>query len=139
MNNVFFYTFRTNKFVGEIERVLGQEIYIVDKYAKDFDDLVDAINFSGAVMVVGIGISKRYTRFETRAYNRLGRYEILKGGPDKLSLSVPKGSSMKKDTKMTFGPCNYVAYRLSVTLTDNKHYFIHIKSDDIEKLQAEAF
>lgn len=136
---VFFYTFRTNRFIGEIEKAIGQEVYIVDKYVKGFDQLVESIRLSQATRVVGIGISKRYTRFETTAYNRLGRHEMLKGGPDKLGLNVPNDSSMEKDTKMTFGPCNYVAYRLSVTLTDNKHYFIHIKSDDIEKLQAEAF
>lgn len=139
MNKVFFYTFRTNKFVGEIERVLGQEVYIVDKYAKDFDKLVDAINASGAVKVVGIGISKRYTRFETTAYNKLGRHEIVKGGPDQLSLSTPTDSYIGQDNRMTFGPCNYVAYRLAVALAGKKHCFMHIKPDDIEKLQAEAF
>lgn len=136
----FFYTFRTNKFIDEIEDALGQEVYIIDKYAKDFDKLVEAIKSSGADKVVGIGISKRYTRFETRAYNKLGKNEIVKGDPDRLSLNVLNDSYIKKDNRMTFGPCNYVAFRLKNELSaDKKHYFLHIVADDIEKLQAVAF
>lgn len=137
--SVFFYTFRTNKFVGEIEGALGQKVYVIDKPAQDFEKLLYAIEQSGAELICGIGMSKRYTRFEEKTFNRVGKSKIDKDSPDEFELGLPKESAINTDSKMTFGPCNYVAFRLKVKFPDKKHYFLHLVAEDIGKLQAVAF
>jgi len=139
MSEVFFYTFRTNKYVTELENVLGQEVHIIDKPAQDFGKLLSVIGASGADKVCGIGISKRHTRFEEKTFNRIGKNKIDRSSPEQLSLNVPADSAIKTDTRMTFGPCNYVAFRLKSELPDKKHYFVHLLAKDIGKLQAVAF
>ncbi len=134
MPNVFFYTFRTNRFVGDIEDVLGERVYVIDRYAKDFDMLMLAISKSGAEAVCGIGISRWYTRFEEMAFNKLGKNRIVKDGEEEVKLSIPKGFGIKSDSRMTFGPCNYVAYRIS-TESKLKNFFLHLKPDDIDLLR----
>jgi chromosome condensin MukBEF complex kleisin-like MukF subunit len=135
MPQTFFYTFRTNKFIDEIEDALGQEVYIIDKYSKDFAKLVEGIKLSGASNLCGIGISKYYTRFEEYTFNKIGKNKIVIDGLEKIKLSIPESKVFNTDTRMTFGPCNYVVYRLG-TETDLENYFLHIMPKDLSKLKT---
>lgn len=136
--NIFFYTFRTNKFIGEIEEALGREVYVIDRYSKDFEKFLEAVRGSGAEVICGIGISRYYTRFEEVAFNKIGKNEIVKSGPSIVKLNIPKSGNIKTDSKMTFGPCNYVAYRLSLD-EGLKNYFLHIRPRDVAKLKTIKF
>lgn len=135
---VFFYTFRTNKFVSEIEMALGQKIYVIDKPAQDFRRLLAEIERSGASSVCGIGMAKTYSRFEAKTFNRVGKNRIEQSAPNDFMLDIPDQAAIKTDSKMTFGPCNYVAFRLGSNFSDKKHYFLHLVAKDIAKLQAVA-
>lgn len=132
--SIFFYTFRTNKFVTDIEEALGQKVYVIDRYSKDFDQLKEAVKLSDASVVCGIGISRYYTRFEKFAFNRIGNHEIVKGGPERIKLSILQSNDIESDSRMTFGPCNYVAYRLSVETNSNQH-FLHIRPQRLGDLR----
>ncbi len=134
--SVFFYTFRTNKFTQDIESILGQEVYVIDRYAKDFDKLVDVIDLSGNESVCGIGISlKGRSRFEKKAFNKIGKNKISLSGPEEVILSTPRESLINWSSGMTFGPCNYVAYRLAIAKIKKSNYFIHIRPDSFEDLK----
>ncbi len=135
MSQIFFYTFRTNRFIDEIEDVLGKEVYVIDKYSKDFAKFIEAIKLSGASKVCGIGISRYYTRFEEFTFNKIGKNKIVKDGPEKIKLSIPESKVFNNDARMTFGPCNYVVYRLG-TETNLENYFLHIRPKDLSKLKT---
>jgi len=143
MSSTFFYTFRTNKFVTEIERVLGQKVYVIDRPAKDFAKLLSAIDESGADLVVGIGIVRAKSRWERFCYNQIGKNRISDDAPDRLSLENPSSKTpafagMTIDGKgMTFGFCNYVAFRIA-SETKLRNGFLHLRKEDINKLQAVA-
>lgn len=134
LSNTFFYTFRTNKHVVELEEVLGLKVYVIDKPAQDFEKLLSAIEQSGADSVCGIGMSKLYTRFEEKSFNRVGNSTIDQNSPGEFNLDVPTNSEVKTDSSMTFGPCNYVAFRLRGELKDKKNYFLHLCPEDMGKL-----
>lgn len=142
MTKVFYYSFRTNKFVSEIEKVTGQGVYIIDKPAQDFEQLVQAINSSVPDVIFGIGMNKRMSRFESEAFNKSGIGKV-----DKASylISIGLDTPNRKDragfkvmSRMTAGPCNYIAFKLADRFPDKRSYFLHLKSDDIYKLQALA-
>lgn len=139
-HNIFFYTFRTNKFVSELEDVLDQKVYIVERPAKDFAKLKSAIEESGVESVVGIGMVKGSTRWESICYNRIGKSEINSGDPESLGLKclsskIPAFAGMTKVGKgMTFGFCNYVAYRISNEVKGVENSFLHLNPDDVHKL-----
>jgi hypothetical protein len=139
MAKIFFYTFRTNKFVAELENSLNQKMYVADKPAKDFSKLKAEIEVSGARYVVGIGMTKGTSRFEEEAHNRFGANIIdIKNSSTKLKLSVPGGLGFDSGKGMTFGFCNYVAFRLSNELKGIDNSFIHLNPDDIRKVQTLA-
>ena len=126
MSNTFFYTFRTNRFVDQIEEVLGQEVFVIEKPSKDFARLQSEIKKSGANHVVGLAIiEKGKSRFELETYNRIGVGRAVKS-LEKTGIPSSKG--------MSYGFCNYVAFRLAASLPKLERSFIHLKKEDICKL-----
>lgn len=155
MDRTFFYTFRTNRFVGELEEVLDRKVFVLDKYSKDFGKLLEAIKLSGAGSACGIGMIKRgESRFEEFAFNKIGRFKIDLDAPERIKLTPSlvnllkfsrengklrstgslRGSFVESGVGMTFGPCNYVAFRISLE-TGLKNSFLHLNPKDINKLK----
>ncbi len=150
MSKIFFYTFRTNRFVGELEVILGERIFVIEKPAQDFAKLKSAIERSGAELVVGIGMVKGESRWESSCYNRIGNNVINSDFPERLSLDcfrskIPaflfrhtgyagQAARMTEDVVsipvgegMTFGFCNYVAFRVRAELDAKlKNGFLHL-------------
>jgi hypothetical protein len=141
--DTFFYTFRTNKFVEDIEAATMQKLYIIDKPAKDFDKLVETIKQSGKTSICGVAISKWMTRFEEESFNKSGNGKALKDcSVESTKLSLPVNLDqlgIRIEKRMTAGPCNYVAFRLAVQFPEMQSYFLHVRPKDINKLQALAF
>jgi hypothetical protein len=138
MAEVFFYTFRTNKLVTEIEETLGHKLYVIDKPAQDFNELFSAIESSGTEAIFGVGMSRGISRFESKAFNVYGKGLADKASDLKsIALSVPaQTSGIVVASGMTAGPCNYIAFKLAIHFPDKKNYFLHLKKEDIKKLQA---
>jgi hypothetical protein len=139
VSNTFFYTFRTNRFVDQIEEVLGQEVFVIEKPSKDFARLQSEIKKSGANHVVGLAIiEKGKSRFELETYNRIGVGRAVKSSDlEKVSLNVRSGlekTGIPSSKGMSYGFCNYVAFRLAASLPKLERSFIHLKKEDICKL-----
>ncbi len=139
MSDIFYYTFRTNKDVEEIEGNLGQKIFIVSKPAQDFSALVSTIAQSGASKIVGIAMIKGdKSRFEIKTFNKIGTNKAVKGSSyDFYKLNVPDSfyeSGFVAEDGMSPSFCNYVCFKLADSMSDCKHYFIHLNQKDIKKL-----
>lgn len=157
MSRICFYTFRTNKFVSELEGLFGEKIFVIEKPAKDFAKLKAAILESGAEQVVGVGMVKGESRWEKFCYNRIGKNVINSDSPERLSLArlvraIPDGarkmgysgraginSSLNSSLYgisvgegMSFGFCNYVAFRIKTELSSKlKSGFLHLNAKDL--------
>lgn len=134
-SNTFFYTFRTNSLKKEMEEVLGQNIYVLDRPAKDFDGLLEAVKSSGAEYVLGIALTKGRSRFEEVAFNRIGKGRVEKDSDTKEVHLYVSHAGVRSGRGMTYGFCNYAAFKVAVNL-DQKSGFLHLNAKDISRLKS---
>lgn len=139
MGKVIVYTFRTYKYIDQLEVVYGRKPFILGELKRDLLLLCTRLSREKPKIVFGIASTRGNSMIETVTVNNIHDHKINPDGEEIYELFVPSPTVFDLSSCTTRTFCNYSMYKIAehikINNLDTKFIFVHLNQNDSEQVK----